>query len=170
MCLSISYFDIQWNQHGIYNVHFNFQASQIDVELVRCTALRVIFDMLHLHGLEVMQRGRPDDETSSNSTATDSVLERQDSTEDGSSGAAGAKLVAILCAFLDEEVCVKIQEIPKSTLNECNWLFLISGFCGFFFFFLSIFKIVEYIILFLLMSNASALINYIAIMKIGRIL
>lgn len=73
--------------------------------------------MLHLHGLEVMQRGRPDDETSSNSTATDSVLERQDSTEDGSSGAAGAKLVAILCAFLDEEVCVKIQEIPKSTLN-----------------------------------------------------
>lgn len=79
------------------------QASQIDVELVRCTALRVIFDMLHLHGLEVMQRGRPDDETSSNSTATDSVLERQDSAEDGSSGAAGAKLVAILCAFLDEE-------------------------------------------------------------------
>lgn len=78
------------------------QASQIDVELVRCTALRVIFDMLHLHGLEVMQRGRPDDETSSTSTA-DSVLERQDSTEDGSSGAAGAKLVAILCAFLDEE-------------------------------------------------------------------
>lgn len=72
--------------------------------------------MLHLHGLEVMQRGRPDDETSSTSTA-DSVLERQDSTEDGSSGAAGAKLVAILCAFLDEEVCVKIQEIPKSTLN-----------------------------------------------------
>lgn len=67
--------------------------------------------MLHLHGLEVMQRGRPDDETSSNSTATDSVLERQDSTEDGSSGAAGAKLVAILCAFLDEEVCVKIQKI-----------------------------------------------------------
>lgn len=75
--------------------------------------------MLHLHGLEVMQRGRPDDETSSNSTATDSVLERQDSTEDGSSGAAGAKLVAILCAFLDEEVCVKIQEIHKSTLNGC---------------------------------------------------
>lgn len=64
-----------------------------------------------------MQRGRPDDETSSNSTATDSVLERQDSTEDGSSGAAGAKLVAILCAFLDEEVCVIIQEIPKSILN-----------------------------------------------------
>ncbi|XP_062622300.1 condensin complex subunit 3-like [Saccostrea cucullata] len=78
------------------------QASQIDVELVRCTALRVIFDMLHLHGLEVMQRGRQDDETSSTSTA-DSLLERQDSVEDGSSGAAAAKLVAILCAFLDKE-------------------------------------------------------------------
>lgn len=99
-------------------MHVNFQASQIDVELVRCTALRVIFDMLHLHGLEVMQRGRPDDETSSNSTA-DSVLERQDSTEDGSSGAAGAKLVAILCAFLDEEVCLKRQLTHKLILNGC---------------------------------------------------
>lgn len=59
--------------------------------------------MLHLHGLEVMQRGRQDDETSSTSTA-DSLLERQESVEDGSSGAAAAKLVAILCAFLDEEV------------------------------------------------------------------
>lgn len=99
-------------------MHVNFQASQIDVELVRCTALRVIFDMLHLHGLEVMQRGHPDDETSSNSTA-DSVLERQDSTEDGSSGAAGAKLVAILCAFLDEEVCLKRQQTHKLILNGC---------------------------------------------------
>lgn len=99
-------------------MHVNFQASQIDVELVRCTALRVIFDMLHLHGLEVMQRGRPDDETSSNSTA-DSVLERQDSTEDGSSGAAGAKLVAILCAFLDEEVCLNRQQTHKLILNGC---------------------------------------------------
>lgn len=99
-------------------MHVNCQASQIDVELVRCTALRVIFDMLHLHGLEVMQRGRPDDETSSNSTA-DSVLERQDSTEDGSSGAAGAKLVAILCAFLDEEVCLKRQQTHKLILNGC---------------------------------------------------
>lgn len=99
-------------------MHVNFQASQIDVELVRCTALRVIFDMLHLHGLEVMQRGRPDDETSSNSTA-DSILERQDSTEDGSSGAAGAKLVAILCAFLDEEVCLKRQQTHKLILNGC---------------------------------------------------
>lgn len=61
--------------------------------------------MLHLHGLEVMQRGRQDDDTSSTSTA-DSMLERQDSTDDGSSGAAAAKLVAILCAFLDEEVGV----------------------------------------------------------------
>lgn len=76
--------------------------------------------MLHLHGLEVMQRGRPDDETSSNSTA-DSVLERQDSTEDGSSGAAGAKLVAILCAFLDEEVCFKIHENSQIDLK---WMLL----------------------------------------------
>lgn len=74
--------------------------------------------MLHLHGLEVMQRGRPDDETSSTSTA-DSVLERQDSTEDGSSGAAGAKLVAILCAFLDEEVCVKKKGNSQIDLKFC---------------------------------------------------
>lgn len=138
MCLSISYFDIQLNQHDNYNVHFNFQASQIDVELVRCTALRVIFDMLHLHGLEVMQRGRPDDETSSNSTA-DSVLERQDSTEDGSSGAAGAKLVAILCAFLDEEVCLKIHENSQIDLK---WI-LLTLFDLRLFFFFSILKIVE---------------------------
>lgn len=161
MCLSISYFDIQWNQHDNNNVHVNFQASQIDVELVRCTALRVIFDMLHLHGLEVMQRGRPDDETSSNSTATDSVLERQDSTEDGSSGAAGAKLVAILCAFLDEEVCVKIQKIH----NVCYWLFFIFNFRNIWL------GPMKFNVLFLMMLNASTLINYtcIAIMKIGRI-
>lgn len=75
--------------------------------------------MLYLYGLEVMQRGRLDDETLFN-FIVDSVLERQDSTEDGSFGVVGVKLVVILCVFLDEEVCVKIQEIFKSILNECN--------------------------------------------------
>lgn len=67
--------------------------------------------MLYLYGLEVMQRGRSDDETLFNFIVIDSVLERQDSTEDGSFGVAGVKLVVILCVFLDEEVCVKIQKI-----------------------------------------------------------
>lgn len=58
-----------------------------------------------------MQRGRSDDETLFNFIVIDSVLERQDSTEDGSFGVVGVKLVVILCVFLDEEVCVKIQKI-----------------------------------------------------------
>ncbi|KAK3094775.1 hypothetical protein FSP39_006096 [Pinctada imbricata] len=82
------------------------QASQIDAEIVRTTSLRVIFDMLHMHGLEAIQRNKDGEDNDANTSGEgfdisrrSSVSERQ---EDDRNDTA-SKLMVFLCGFLDGE-------------------------------------------------------------------
>ena len=89
-------------QKRIFNFSVLFhQASQIDVEGVRVTALQVLFDLLHIYGLEIVDAndGSEENSSSSDSGETDS----NENKKDDRNGAA-SKLVAIICSFLDGEV------------------------------------------------------------------
>ncbi|KAJ8316952.1 hypothetical protein KUTeg_004856 [Tegillarca granosa] len=95
------------------------KASQIDVETVRATALRVIFDLLHLHGLEAIkndpneeqkttgeeqadEEGKADETTNEELNTTNSSNTPGELKDDERSNAA-SKLIAFLCTFLDSE-------------------------------------------------------------------
>ncbi|KAL4231186.1 hypothetical protein ACF0H5_008768 [Mactra antiquata] len=83
------------------------QASQIDVEIVRVTALKVLFDLLMLYGLEIIDASESsstdasddqDDNDTNMSTVTDSTGKENDT-----SAGVASKLVAIIRSFLDVE-------------------------------------------------------------------
>ncbi|XP_033756629.1 LOW QUALITY PROTEIN: condensin complex subunit 3-like [Pecten maximus] len=84
------------------------QASKIDEEEVRATALSVMFDILHLHGMDVIQKSKTDMDNSSESMDTSSeappspgTSEEQNQDEDKQNHA--SNLVAFLSGFLDSE-------------------------------------------------------------------
>ena len=73
------------------------------MEGIRVTALRVLFDLLHIYGLEIVDAN--DGSSDENSTASD-CGEANNTPENKSSDKNGAasKLVAIICSFLDGDV------------------------------------------------------------------
>ncbi|KAL5022801.1 hypothetical protein ScPMuIL_001956 [Solemya velum] len=99
------------------------QVSQVDTEGVRITALQVIFDLLHIHGLDVSRsHNAPDAADPQNNSVGDAVMEvsstggdeteTKDSANESSienkasadrQNATAAKIVAILTSFLDKE-------------------------------------------------------------------
>lgn len=96
----------------------------MDTEGVRITALQVIFDLLHIHGLDVSKSDdAPDKDKTDTSSIEHAVMELSSAegnntelTEDANDSstetktsedrpnATAAKIVAILTSFLDKEV------------------------------------------------------------------
>ena len=72
------------------------------MEGVRVTALQVLFDLLHIYGLEIVDAndGSSDENTSSIDSGDTNNSENKNSDKNG----AASKLVAIICSFLDGEV------------------------------------------------------------------
>lgn len=77
---------------------FLFQASQIDVECVRVTSLKVMIDLLHMHGTEAIKHAGKKPTEEQLNTSCDLYEEPTDNSEQAS------KLVAFLTAFLDSQV------------------------------------------------------------------
>lgn len=75
------------------------------MEGVRVTALQVLFDLLHIYGLEIVDAndGSSDENTSSIDSGDTNNSENKNSDKNG----AASKLVAIICSFLDGEVCCR---------------------------------------------------------------
>ncbi|CAC5372304.1 YCG1 [Mytilus coruscus] len=73
------------------------QASQIDVECVRVTALKVMIDLLHMHGTEAIKHAGKKPVEEQLNTSSDLYEEPADNSEQAS------KLVAFLTAFLDSQ-------------------------------------------------------------------
>lgn len=87
-----------------------YQASQIDVEEVRVTALRVLFDLLLIYGLDIIDASENSSTDSSDDQqdgeTLDSTTTDTNSKGSDSRGGVASKLVAIICSFLDGEVCI----------------------------------------------------------------
>ncbi|KAK3582660.1 hypothetical protein CHS0354_001712 [Potamilus streckersoni] len=83
------------------------QASKIDVQGVRITALQVLFDLLHSFGLDIIQdqeENQSEETLNQSSVNTTSVLEDENQLKkDDDRSALASKLVAIICSFLDSE-------------------------------------------------------------------
>ncbi|KAL3865140.1 hypothetical protein ACJMK2_006761 [Sinanodonta woodiana] len=83
------------------------QASKIDVQGVRITALQVLFDLLHSFGLDIIQdqeENQSEETEYQSSVNTTTVLEDENqSKKDDDRSALASKLVAIICSFLDSE-------------------------------------------------------------------
>ncbi|OWF55102.1 condensin complex subunit 3-like [Mizuhopecten yessoensis] len=82
------------------------QASKIDEEEVRATALSVMFDVLHMHGMDVIQKSASDADNSSeamdtSSGAPSSPGTTEEQTKDQDSQNHASNLVAFLSGFLD---------------------------------------------------------------------
>ncbi|XP_071168942.1 condensin complex subunit 3-like [Mytilus edulis] len=73
------------------------QASQIDVECVRVTSLKVMIDLLHMHGTEAIKHAGKKPTEEQLNTSCDLYEEPTDNSEQAS------KLVAFLTAFLDSQ-------------------------------------------------------------------
>ncbi|VDI59094.1 condensin complex subunit 3 [Mytilus galloprovincialis] len=73
------------------------QASQIDVECVRVTSLKVMIDLLHMHGTEAIKHAGKKPTEEQLNTSSDLYEEPTDNSEQAS------KLVAFLTAFLDSQ-------------------------------------------------------------------
>ncbi|XP_052249367.1 condensin complex subunit 3-like isoform X1 [Dreissena polymorpha] len=98
------------------------QASQIDVEGVRVTALQILFDLLLIFGLDIVDAS----ETSSTGSENGPQTSEQDASSmekasDERNGTA-SKLVAIICSFLDGEV-VELRTCAAEGLSKL----LLSG-------------------------------------------
>jgi hypothetical protein len=81
------------------------QASQIDVEGVRVTALQVLFDLLLIYGLEIVDASEgSSNESADNRNSVDGITSETASSSSDSRNGTASKLVAIICSFLDGEV------------------------------------------------------------------
>ncbi|WAR22450.1 CND3-like protein [Mya arenaria] len=98
------------------------QASQIDVEGVRVTALQVLFDLLLLYGLDIVDASESSstESTGENGTVGEGSLSTERTSEDRNGTA--SKLVAIICSFLDGEV-VELRTCAAEGLSKL----LLSG-------------------------------------------
>ena len=67
------------------------------------TALQVLFDLLHIYGLEIVDANDGSEETSSSSDSGEPLSSSSESKNSDKNGAA-SKLVAIICSLLDGEV------------------------------------------------------------------
>lgn len=85
------------------------QASQIDVELVRVSALQILFDLLLVYGLEIVDSSEgsasecSDDQRANQADDEDLSVVAESNCSNGNGIA--SKLVAIICSFLDGESC-----------------------------------------------------------------
>ncbi|XP_052772230.1 condensin complex subunit 3-like isoform X2 [Mya arenaria] len=98
------------------------QASQIDVEGVRVTALQVLFDLLLLYGLDIVDASESSSTESTGEIGTvgEGSLSTERTSEDRNGTA--SKLVAIICSFLDGEV-VELRTCAAEGLSKL----LLSG-------------------------------------------
>ncbi|XP_053406509.1 condensin complex subunit 3-like [Mercenaria mercenaria] len=83
------------------------QASQIDVEGVRVTALQILFDLLLIYGLEIVDASEGSSNESldnaQNVDGVDAVTSDTASSNSDNRNGTASKLVAIICSFLDGE-------------------------------------------------------------------
>ena len=93
------------------------------------TALQVLFDLLHIYGLEIVDANDGSEETSSSSDSGEPLSSSSESKNSDKNGAA-SKLVAIICSLLDGEVCKpRIENSLFKMVPVCDYLCFCSVLC-----------------------------------------